>query len=240
MNQNIPLNSHVKTTCRSCQAGLVMLDRSSTSVWFGAHADAHTHCARRRDRHEKAWNIAQHTYEYISVWCAEDRRDKTSKPSVVTPYLRWTELMEPYRRQSWVVSIPKLFLKVHMRKSGVELCCRAFYLSTQQCHVSPSTHMFKNETANRHSDCMIKSEEIRAVMWRSEHILLWGKNWLLHWFVIIWVPILTRHADVTIVVESTSGRRDKLELPSEETAWTIETCRPFCLKNWDNSIEVIS
>ena len=92
----------------------------------------------------------------ISMSGAKYRRDTTFKPSVVTPSPRWTELMEPYRAQPWIISMPKIFLQVHMTKSGVELCCRAFFLSTQQCHVSHSKHMCKNETATRHSDSIIK------------------------------------------------------------------------------------
>ena len=51
------------------------------------HADAHAHCASRRDRCEKAGHMTHQTYEYISMWGAEDRRDTPFKPSVVTPYI---------------------------------------------------------------------------------------------------------------------------------------------------------
>ena len=149
----------MKSTCagnyRSCRAALELLDRSGTQAIQSVRTDAYTHSARRCDRHERASNIAYYTYAYISMWGAKARRNMTFKPSLVTPYLRLTELMEPYRHQPWIISIPK-YSTVRIRKSGVHLCCRAFFLSTQQYHVSHRKHMCKNGTTTSRSDVMIK------------------------------------------------------------------------------------
>ena len=104
-------------------------------------AVAHTHCASRRDIHAKVRNIIHHKYAFISMWCAKGRRDTTFKTSVVKPYLRSTELMEACSCQPWIMSILKISLQARMRKSGVDLCWRAFFLSVQQCHVSHSKYV---------------------------------------------------------------------------------------------------
>ena len=136
----------------------------------------HSHCANRHGRHEQASKISYHIYDYIGKLGAEERHNTTFKPSVVTPYLRWTELVHPYRCKPWINSILKSILLVHKRKSRVKLCCGAFFRSTQQCHVSHSKHIRKNETVTRHSDSMIRLQEIREFSRPSEAVLACYKN----------------------------------------------------------------
>ena len=58
---------------------------------------------------------------------------------------------------------PEKNLHGHLRKSGLQLCCRAFPLWTHQFHVWHSKHDCKFETSFGHSDSMNTLLEIRKV-----------------------------------------------------------------------------
>ena len=128
---------------RIFQQGSDALRKTFWRALQSVHADAHTHCASRRDIHEKAWNINHHTHDAYA--CELFKTDAIRPPSlsctIISP-LDGTDGGLPFSTLIYVS--PKIMLQDHKRKSGVDLCCRAFFLSSWQSRRSSA--MFHTQT----------------------------------------------------------------------------------------------
>ena len=89
------------------------------------------------------------------------------KPLVATPYLRWTQLMEHYRCQPWITSIPTSILKVHIKIRSQAVLQSVLPVDTAVPCSTLKTHVQERYrySAQRFYDCIVRDPYSYFAIW---------------------------------------------------------------------------